>query len=112
MTKKFLLAIIIALICSLFCSCISLPAPEKSEESNLEQISENVEANDNYGDFIILSKKIISYNNDTSSVFTQYIMYDSVDYVMYSLISGNRKAGLTMMYNPDGTPKLYTPPEG
>jgi len=39
----------------------------------------------------------------------QYIMYDSDTMVMYSFLDGYRCGGPTVMYNADGTLKLYSP---
>jgi len=40
--------------------------------------------------------------------FDQYILYDPETLVMYSLISGNRGSAMSILYNKEGTPKLYT----
>ena len=42
-------------------------------------------------------------------VLDQYILYDPETYVMYSVISGNNGTAMSVLYNSDGTLKLYTP---
>lgn len=53
----------------------------------------------------------ISIQNDfiEGSVFDQYILYDPETFVMYSFIAASNGSVVTILYNADGTPKLYTP---
>ena len=37
----------------------------------------------------------------------QYVLYDPDTLVMYSLITKNKGMAMTVLYNADGTPKLY-----
>ena len=39
--------------------------------------------------------------------YNQTILYDPDTSVMYSMITGNNGITITVMYNADGTPKLY-----
>lgn len=41
--------------------------------------------------------------------FDQYILYDPETLVMYVMISGGKGTSMSMLYNADGTPKLYNP---
>ena len=41
--------------------------------------------------------------------FDQYILYDPETFVVYSFISGGNGSAITVLYNADGTLKLYTP---
>ena len=41
--------------------------------------------------------------------FDQYILYDPDTLVMYVMISGGNGTSMYMLYNADGTPKLYNP---
>ena len=42
-------------------------------------------------------------------VFDQYILYDPDTLVMYVMIHGGKGASMSILYNVDGTPKLYNP---
>lgn len=39
---------------------------------------------------------------------TQYTMYDPETLVMYVYMDGYNSAGMSVIYNADGTPKLYS----
>jgi len=41
--------------------------------------------------------------------YNQTILYDPDTLVMYSMISNGRGATITVLYNAEGTPKLYNP---
>lgn len=56
------------------------------------------------GTFILVETGSIS-----GSYLDQYIMYDPDTMVMYSYLEDGHAAGLTVMYNADGTLKLYSP---
>lgn len=56
------------------------------------------------GTFILVETGSIS-----DSYLDQYIMYDPDTMVMYSYLGGSHSGGLTVMYNADGTLKLYSP---
>lgn len=42
-------------------------------------------------------------------VLDQYVLYDPDTLVMYVIISKNRALTMSVLYNADGTPKLYNP---
>ena len=42
-------------------------------------------------------------------VFDQYILYDPDTLVMYVMIYGAKGSSMSILYNADGTPKLYNP---
>ena len=42
-------------------------------------------------------------------IYDQNILYDPDTFVMYSMISTNNGVAITVMYNADGTLKLYNP---
>mgnify|MGYP000210743341 CR=1 FL=1 len=83
-------AMIIALAMSLLCAC----GPAKEE---------NVMYN---GKFILVGKDE-NFNTDID----QYILYDPETMVMYIFIKGYKSGGLSVIYNADGTPKVYSPEE-
>ena len=87
MTKRRMLAMIIALI---MCVSLSACSGRKSESE--------------FGIFIVVEKKYI----EDSDIY-QYIMYDPDTMVMYSFLDGYRCGGPVVMYNADGTLKLYSP---
>lgn len=57
-----------------------------------------------FGTFILVEEEGIR-----GSYVNQYIMYDPDTMVMYSYLEHEYAAGLTVMYNADGTLKLYSP---
>ena len=135
MTKRRILAMIIALI-----MCVSLSACSK-EESGAEDVQvENEIQNEsvvetksgNYvrshgqaqaGRFILIYSGTMvcescmenGIDNSDCELYCnhsnpqQYIMYNSENMIMYTYIEGYRSGGLVMMVNPDGTPQLYSP---
>lgn len=54
--------------------------------------------------FILIEKEPIEHTD-----VYQYIMYDPDTMVMYSFLDGYSCGGPTVMYNADGTLKLYSP---
>ena len=54
-------------------------------------------------EFVILSDYEIENN------IRQCIMYDPETNVMYAYVSRGYHGGISVLYNADGTPKLYTP---
>ena len=91
MTKRRMLAMIIALV-----MCVSLSACS-SEKSDSDVQSE-------FGTFIVVEEELTK----DSEVY-QYIMYDPDTMVMYSYLEGHYGGGTTVLYNADGTLKLYSP---
>ena len=91
MTKRRMLAMIIALV---ICVSLSACSCEKSDG----------DVQSKFGTFIVVEQGSI----ENSDVY-QYIMYDSETLVMYPFLDGSRCGGPTVMYNADGTLKLYSP---
>ena len=91
MTKRRMLAMIIALV-----MCVSLSACS-SEKSDSDVQSES-------GTFIVVEEGMTK----GSDVY-QYIMYDPDTKVMYSYLKKGNSGGTTVLYNADGTLKLYSP---
>lgn len=94
MKKIITIAIIIAslTLCLTFSGC------------EISTNEETVVDEPNIGKFILLHHK------DLSNGLDQYIFYDPQTMVMYTFCSQyNYAGGLTVMYNADGTPKLYSP---
>lgn len=95
-TKRILTIIIVFAMCFALVSCASATATTstKPEEQQLP-VPES---------FILIN------SNSIAGGIRQYIMYDPETLVMYSLfyISDNG-CSVTVMYNVDGTLKLYTP---
>jgi len=81
-------AMIIALAMSLLSAC----GPAKEE---------NVTYN---GKFIVLEEYEMFNDN-----LTQYILYDPETMVMYIFVKSYKSGGLSVIYNSDGTPKVYSP---
>ena len=91
MTKRKMLAIIIALI-----MCVSLLACSGRESDS--------DVQSKFGTFIVVKKGLIK-----GTAVDQYIMYDPDTMVMYSYLDENKGGGFTVMYNADGTLKIYFP---
>ena len=90
MTKRRMLAMIISLV-----MCVSLSACSCGESDSDVQSSK-------FETFIVVE-------NGTLGDVYQYIMYDPDTMVMYSYLDGRVGGGLTVMYNADGTLKIYSP---
>lgn len=91
MTKRRMLAMIIALV-----MCVSLSACSGGEPDS--------DVQSKVGTFIVVEKGKIG----DADVY-QYIMYDPDTMVMYSYLDGYKGGGPTVMYNADGTLKIYSP---
>lgn len=98
MTKRRMLAMIMALIavCSVLSACTA-----SGEESSKDQVNEETL----YGSLVL-----IETNEIKNSTLDYSIVYDKETGVMYLFMDmGVGRGGLTVMYNADGTPKLYSP---
>ena len=80
-------AMIIALA-MLLCAC----GPAKEENGTYN------------GKFIVLEE-----NESFNDNLTQYILYDPETMVMYIFVKSYKSGGLSVIYNSDGTPKVYSP---
>ena len=97
MATRRILAIIIALTLVLG-TLICLSGCSKTEEFELTESE--------IGGLVAISKQddfIDGY------VFDQYILYDPDTFVMYVMIYGGNGSSMSILYNADGTPKLYNP---
>lgn len=103
MHKKFVLVVSITLAIVLGVGLAGCSDSEnKSASSEIEVSSEVASVNE-----LVL----VSYNDITRGV-RFYTFYDPDTYVMYKLTTTGHLDGgvsLTVMVNPDGTPKLYEP---
>lgn len=126
MTERTRLAIIIALlICVILIACGAkqTATQDDAEQPTTETVvstkqpqteiiaaeqSENEIQSQIPGTFIILNREYIG--TGYSRIY-QWIMYDPDNMVMYTLIDSSTAGGvaMSMMYNADGTPKIYTP---
>ena len=95
MTKRRVLAMIIALG-----MCVSQPA------CSGEISDSDIDVQSKSGIFIFVEERVIE-----EACIEQYIMYDPDTMVMYTYISKGYDDGVVfnIMYNADGTPKLYSP---
>ena len=64
------------------------------------------EENGTYNGFIVLEEHEMFKDN-----LTQYILYDPETMVMYIYVKTYKTGGLSVIYNSDGTPKVYSPEE-
>ncbi len=97
-TKERILVMIITLTLMIGCS-IGMPlafgnALDEKAEPNVQS---------EFGTFVILEQGRIN-----ASIY-QYILYDPQTMVMYSYLEGVKNGGPTVMYNADGTLKIYSP---
>ncbi len=94
MTKRRVLAMIIALG-----MCVSQPA------CSGEISDSDIDVQSKSGIFIFVEERVIE-----EACIEQYIMYDPDTMVMYSYFrTSGGGGGSTVMYNADGTLKLYSP---
>lgn len=97
MATRKILAIIIALALVLG-MMVCLSGCSKTEEFEL--------TDDENGGLVAISKQ----NNFIEGyAFDQYILYDPDTLVMYVMIHGNKGSSMSILYNADGTPKMYNP---
>ena len=95
---KKAIAVIIAIIMSiLLVSC----SAESSETSSEEKIKE-----ESISGFIVVAEKQIDLQY---GCLWQSIMYDPDTMVMYSFVEQDDEGGFSVMYNADGSLKLYSP---
>ena len=80
-------AMIIALAMSLLCA-----GPAKEENGSYK------------GRFIVVGK-----DENFNTNLDQYILYDPETMVMYIFVKSYKSGGLSVIYNSDGTPKVYSP---
>ena len=99
MAKRKMLAMIIALV-----MCVSLVACSGGKPNSDVEIQSNAdeEVKSKLGMFIVIEVEAIDGN------LYQFIMYDPNTMVMYSFLDGESAGGLTVMYNADGTLRLYS----
>ena len=100
MATRKILAIIIALslvLGMLVClsGCSSSTEPEEFELTESE-----------IGGLVPISKQ---ENFMEGHVFEQYVLYDPDTLVMYVMITKPKAMTVSVLYNADGTPKLYNP---
>lgn len=99
MKKRKIFAIIIAMMCALV--LLSACAPDSGNRESKDIVEEE----EMYGTFIALSCKRMSGPGG----LYQYIMYDPETMVMWTFVEGSDCGGLSIIYNADGTPRLYEP---
>lgn len=93
MTKRRIFAMIIALtLCFSLCAC----GTGTTSTTDSTDVS--------FGNFVVLEKGKI----DNTDLY-QYIMYDPETLVMYTFLDGYGCGGPTVMYNADGTLRIYSP---
>lgn len=101
MKKRKALVIIIAM---LFVACFMAGCSGATETDRESKDIIKEEEKEEFGTFVVLSKKDIP-----DSAITQYIMYDPDTMVMWTFMDGYRCGGPSVIYNADGTLKLYQP---
>ena len=93
MTKRNLLAMIIALaLCVSLCACT---AEDTSSNKN--------DAQSKNGTFTVVEE------GSAGSYADQTIIYDPDTMVMYTYLDGSYSGTMSVLYNADGTLKLYSP---
>lgn len=93
-TSVFIFIILLISIPLCLTGCDTETTKEKVKTETVEQPEQ----------FILVEK---FYIDDTFNEIYCYIFYDRDTKVMYSFIEKNDEGGLSVMYNSDGTPKLY-----
>ncbi len=98
-TKRILTIIIVFAMCFALVSCASTTATTSDKTDKTEEPQLPVPES-----FILIN------SNTVTNGIRQYIMYDPETLVMYSLFYvPDNGCSVTVMYNVDGTLKLYAP---
>lgn len=100
MKKRRFLAIGMAIVLSMsfLTGCDGTDVDKESKDIIKEEEKES------FGTFVVLSME-----NIPNSDITQYIMYDPETMVMWTFMDGYRCGGPAIIYNADGSPKIYQP---
>ena len=113
MTKwKKVLAIIIALalVFTVFsltsCSSELSSTPKQGSNENIVSEGETPKETIESRGFIAIEKTYIEFKETN---LYQFIMYDPVTLVMWTYVEWGDGGGLSPMYNPDGTMRIYSP---
>ena len=109
MKRLISFTLILMILCSLV-SCTASNAPQAIEKPT------HAEASQRIGNFIIIKsdRSEIEFEDDGYSFWQKYvshIVYDEDTKVMYSIIHELYDEGsmtITMLYNPDGTPRIFS----
>ena len=102
MATRRILAIIIALVLLLGGIVCLAGCSSSSEEEEKEEIEYPERET-------LLVVKSHDFDYVDGSLIHQYIYYDPDTLVMYVMISHNNGISMSVLYNADGTPKLYNP---
>lgn len=92
MKKRSAIAIIIALIFCVTIGGCQTTAAKTEVQPNIQE------------KFIAIDSGLISDYN-----MVQYIMYDPETMVMYTFLRSGNAGSMSVIYNADGTPRLYSP---
>ena len=95
--RKKIMAVVVVLsivcgMCAFLCSCAKTDSEPEKESTQR-------------GIFVVIESGIIEHGG----FVMQYIMYDPETMVMYTFLDGDRCGGPTVLLNPDGTPRIYSP---
>lgn len=97
--RVFVINIAMLMMVTLFLSaCASTQETDRESKDIIEEEQKN------FGTFILLSKEEIK-----DSDITQYILYDPETKIMWTFMDGYRCGGPAILYNADGTFRLYEP---
>ena len=105
---KILAIIIACLMVISFAACSSEMGTETSSQTSSQTSSTEKVKKEVVPGLVFIEAKSIK-DSSGFTVLYQYILYDPDNMVMYSFIENDDEAGFSMMYNADGTPKLYNP---
>lgn len=110
MTKRLLLAMTIALATLVSCDGESI-ASERQYSVDEEHLYSDAVYGESGLEVVYAGKFGINIKDDVMNsdyTITQYILYDPDTLVMYTYTSDVYTNGLTVMLNPDGTPKTFS----
>lgn len=96
--RNFVITIAMLLMVALFMSACGSSSGTDRESKDIEDEEKD------FGTFVVLSQKDIK-----DSDITQYIMYDPESMIMWTFMDGYRCGGPAILYNADGTMRIYEP---
>lgn len=100
--KKVVLIVSIVISCLLLVSCSS----EQSKE-NVSPLQKDLEYMNSYGNNEFVAIKAGSQDLSEYETYRDFVFVDRETRVMYGLIGNHDGAGITVLYDSDGKPRIY-----
>ncbi len=103
MKRHFIVLLLALTLCMTGCGNVTYAADSTQEVAADSTQDDTVETL--YGQFIIVDK--VADSDPWSDFHTTYVVYDKDTKVMYYILNGYRRCGITPIYRADGTIKMY-----